>query len=155
MQRNSAARLEIDHRRDLAGNDAAIVAYGRLPPSRELRSLRLAEEPQLIEHRDRRRMQAAGVAVDDLDGYAPAFVSYTERLNAFGPDLGDPPAASGTHQGQIVAPLAGNHFRVGAHRAGECGWRGAVARILALARKPRIGVSQTRKRYRIIRRRAS
>src|SRR5438270_13229123 len=136
MPRNTAARLEIDHRRDLPGNDAAIVAYGRLPPSRELRSLRLAEESQLIEHRDRRRMQAAGVAVDDFDGYAPAFVCHTERLNAFGPHLGDPPTASGTHQGQIVAPLARYHFRACAHRLGKCGRRRAVVRILALARKP-------------------
>ena len=42
-QANSGAWLKIDDRRDLPGDDAAIVAERRFPPGRELGSLRVVE----------------------------------------------------------------------------------------------------------------
>ena len=84
------------------------------PVSRQAAAPRAApasRRPELVEHRDRRRMQPARIAVDHFERDAPAPAAHADRLHAFGADLGHPVAAAGRASGvKIVAPLAGHHF---------------------------------------------
>src|SRR6185295_18384187 len=94
----STPLLQRNNGLDLAGNDAAVVADRGFAPARQLDSLRVVEESQLLENCDRRRMQAARVAVGDFYRDSPAPAAHADRLDAFGTDLGNPVATTGMHQ---------------------------------------------------------
>src|SRR5207248_6511943 len=114
----SGPTLQLDGRNHTPGGQSAVIADRRLPPRRQCRPPGFVEQTKLIEDRHGRRMQAARVAVDHLESYPPATASDTDRLAAFGADLGHPVASAGAHQAEVVAPLPGDHFRMGGHRRG-------------------------------------
>src|SRR5207253_10513319 len=65
--RRSASALQAHDRLNTAGGQSPIVADDRLPPSLQCLALHGVEEAQKVERRHGCRVQAAGVAVDNLE----------------------------------------------------------------------------------------